>query len=258
MPIVRTKGFDPTETAGYGLLDEMSIAELRERLEYNRMLREQEVTAKREDNLRAKEEGVKKIMDEAAKIHEAREQRRLDNEMKREQKKREQEEREAKIKAAKDKGLVEVYEHISKKKRDKQAEEERLAKELKEIKLQRQYLNANAAMVEENRYRELEAGAERKVRNAQNEKLIDQCKLGSIKVKDETVRAHNARTTVMEKLEYDKGYAERLETQKRENEVIHKGVLEYKTEMHEKQKVFEAKAKVNKDKRNPFERKINE
>jgi hypothetical protein len=31
--------------------------------------------------------------------------------------------------------LVEVYEKISKKKKDKQAEEERLAKELKEIKL---------------------------------------------------------------------------------------------------------------------------
>lgn len=133
-----------------------------------------------------------------------------------------------------------------------------MAKELKEIKLQRQYLNANAAMVEENRYRELEAGQERKVRNSQNDKLVDQCKLGSIKVKDETVRALNARTTVMEKLEYDKGYSERLETQKRENEIIHKGVLEYKTEMHEKQRVFEAKSKVNKDKRNPFERKINE
>jgi hypothetical protein len=83
VPIVRTKGFDPTETAGYGLLDEMSIAELRERLEYNKMLREQEVTAKREDNLKAKEDGVKKIMDEAAKIHEAREFRRLENEAKR-------------------------------------------------------------------------------------------------------------------------------------------------------------------------------
>ena len=62
----------------------------------------------------------------------------------------------------------------------------------------------------------------------------------------------------MEKLEYDKGYSERLENQKRENEIIHKGVLEYKTEMHEKQRVYEAKIKVNKDKRNPFERKINE
>ena len=68
MPIVRTKGFDPTETGGYGLLDEMSIAELRERLEFNKMLRDQELTQKREDNLRTKEDGAKKLMDEASKI----------------------------------------------------------------------------------------------------------------------------------------------------------------------------------------------
>ena len=36
IPIVRTKGFDPTEAGGFGLLEEMSIAELRERLEFNK------------------------------------------------------------------------------------------------------------------------------------------------------------------------------------------------------------------------------
>ncbi len=62
----------------------------------------------------------------------------------------------------------------------------------------------------------------------------------------------------MEKLEYDKGYSERLATQKRENEVIHKGVLEYKSDLHERQTRFEEQAKVNKLKRNPFNAKINE
>jgi hypothetical protein len=162
------------------------------------------------------------------------------------------------MKAAREKGLVEAYDLISKKKKDKRAEEERLAKELKEIRLQRQYLNANAAMVEEMRYKELEAGAERKLRNAQNEKLVDQCKVGSIKVKDEAVRAKNARDSVLEKLEYDKGYQERLTTQKKENEVIHKGVLEYKSEMHQRQAEFEEEAKRAKAKRNPFNAKINE
>ena len=95
---------------------------------------------------------------------------------------------------------MEVYEKINKKKKDKKAEEDRLAKELKEIKLQRQYLNANKAMVEEKAWKELEAGAERKVRNAQNQRLIDQCKINEIKVKDETISATNAKNEVLEKL----------------------------------------------------------
>ena len=61
-----------------------------------------------------------------------------------------------------------AYENINKKKTDKRNEEERLAKELKEIKLQRQYLNANAAMVEEKAWKELEAGKERAIRDNQN------------------------------------------------------------------------------------------
>ena len=67
-------------------------------------------------------------------------------------------------------------------------------------------MNANAAMVEEKAWKELEAGAERQIRNNQNDKLIDQCKLNGITVKDQNVRATNMKNEVMDKLGYDKSF----------------------------------------------------
>ncbi len=44
---------------------------------------------------------------------------------------------------------MEVHEKIGDKKSKKRKEEERLAREFREVKLKRQYMNANAAIVEE-------------------------------------------------------------------------------------------------------------
>ena len=86
-------------------------------------------------------------------------------------------------------------------------------------------MNANAAMVEEKAWKELEAGAERQIRNNQNERLIDQCKLNGISVKDQTVRAANKKNEVLAKLEVDRQYQETLKTKKHENELLHKNTL---------------------------------
>jgi hypothetical protein len=47
-------------------------------------------------------------------------------------------------------------------------------------------------------------------------------------------------------------------TQKKENEVLHKKTLEYKQNMHEKQKTFEDNLKEMEMKRKPFNAKINQ
>lgn len=60
------------------------------------------------------------------------------------------------------------------------------------------------------------------------------------------------------KLEYDRGYQERLGTRKKENEVLHKNTLAYKSSMHAKQFGFEEDLKVSQKKRKPFDAKINE
>ena len=77
-------------------------------------------------------------------------------------------------------------------------------------------------------------------------------------MKDQTVRADNSKTSVLQKLEYDRGYTDRLNTRKRENEVLHKNTLEYKASQHEKQQVSEDALKDAQRKRNPFVAKVNE
>lgn len=96
IPIVRTKGFDPTEAGGYGLLEEMSIAELRERLEFNRRQQEQDTELKRQKNLERKDKEAEDLMSTASKIEEARQKRKEENDRRREEKKRAAEELEAK------------------------------------------------------------------------------------------------------------------------------------------------------------------
>lgn len=120
-----------------------------------------------------KDQEASELLDTASKIQEARNKRKAENDLRRKQKKEEQEAMEAKKQTIREQGLRDAYERISKKKKDKQDEDERLAKELKEIRLQRQYMNANAAMVEEKAWKELEAGAERQIRDQQNIRLID-------------------------------------------------------------------------------------
>ena len=54
---------------------------------------------------------------------------------------------------------------MSSKKQVKKEEDSRLAKEAKELKLQRQYLNSNASMLEYKAWQELEKGKEREIRD---------------------------------------------------------------------------------------------
>lgn len=59
-------------------------------------------------------------------------------------------------------------------------------------------------MVEEKAWKDLEAGAEREIRTDQNKGLIEQFKLNNIKVKDETIKAINAKKEVLSKIDFDK------------------------------------------------------
>lgn len=72
IPLVRSTGFDPTESAGHGLLGEMSIAELWEWLEYENIRWEVETDDKRAKILEDSEEHAEEIAWKAKRVHDAR------------------------------------------------------------------------------------------------------------------------------------------------------------------------------------------
>lgn len=64
----------------------MSIAELRERIEFNKRKLEQETEQKRQENLAKKDAAAEELLSTASKIQEARNKRKAENDSKREQK----------------------------------------------------------------------------------------------------------------------------------------------------------------------------
>ena len=255
-PIERKSGFDPTETAGHGLLEEMSLAELRERLEALKKEKTEEEDRVRQENIKKKENYTKMIMDKSEKIAVAREKKAKENEKIREDKKHKEDDEKRKQREIKEKGLCEVQEKIAEKKKEKRKEEERLAKELKEIRLQRQYLNENKAKIEEKAWKRLEMGAERKTRVTQNQKLVEQYAAETVKLQETKLKAKAAKDAVMTKVTKNAKYETEYEQKIKENEALHKQDLLAKAGAYQKQKQFETHLKTKTVNRNPYSMKV--
>ena len=74
----------------------MSIAELRERIEFNKRQLEQETEMKRQQNIARKDKEAEELLSTASKIEEARNKRKAENDQRRAEKKKQQEEMEEK------------------------------------------------------------------------------------------------------------------------------------------------------------------
>lgn len=140
LPMKRTKGFDPTETPGHGLLEEMSLAELRERLEMQKKFVQEFVEAKKEENRLRQAEKNEEFLGKANLVMNYRDQLRNEKEIERKNKKERKEKEEEMRKQIREKNLLEVKDKIEGKKNKLRKEEEILEKKIREIKLQRQYL----------------------------------------------------------------------------------------------------------------------
>ena len=193
LPIKRTTGFDPTETPGYGLLEEMSLVELRERLALQKRMRADEIKSKKEENKLRMQERADEIVNKAQIIQENRDRLRNMKEIERKAKKDAILAEKERIKAAREKSLFEVKQKIENKKQKLKKEDEIFQKKIREIKLQRQFLQLGRDAVEFKQFKQIEDGVERKINDRQNQDLIDQLALEKIKWVDVKIRHTDAK-----------------------------------------------------------------
>ena len=256
-PISRTKGFDPNEIMGFGLLEEMSLAQLRERLDKRKQEIENDINSRREDNIRAKELKAQDLSEKVNKITEHRNTRAKKHEEDKKKKQEEKEEKERIYQEVREKGLLNAYEKINAKKQARMIEQKKLEKELKEIKLKRQYLNANRALVEEKAWKEHEAGAEREAKNRQANSLIEQERIERIKLSEANLRTQAARELAKQKIGVIKGYEGSLGEAREENEFLQREDRRDKVAKYENQKTFETTHKQKMEERQPYAAKMN-
>mmetsp|Transcript_9347 Transcript_9347/g.13912 ORF Transcript_9347/g.13912 Transcript_9347/m.13912 type:complete len:470 (+) Transcript_9347:1264-2673(+) len=239
----KSKEFDPNEVVGHGLLEEMSLAQLKEKLEERKKLFQEEAEKKREENIRNKELKSQELMDKASRIASLREQQ---SRLKEEQRKKKQEQEDKKKQLQqeiREKGMLTAYERINAKKQARLKEQKKLQKELKEIRLKRQYLNANQALVEEKAWKEQEAGAEREAKQRQAQALVDQERAEKIKLSETNLRSKAAKELANSKKEVVQNFQKNLAEGHEENELLAREDRKDKQTKYNKQRQFEISQK---------------
>jgi len=189
--VLKAQLFDPSEPPRKGYMEEMSLAELRERLKMLEATNEKELEDKREKNLTRKDAKQSQLLEKAENLSKIRDQARqeaTDRAEKINAKKREENEQRERIR---EQCIIEASEKIRQKKNQKREEEARLRRELKEISIKRQFLQANAEMVESKAHGEQQKGLEREARDRQNNLLLEQKKKNDVKAKEQFIRREN-------------------------------------------------------------------
>ena len=238
LPIRRTTGFDPTETPGYGLLEEMSLVELRERLALQKRMHLDEIKSKKEENKLRMQERADELVNKAQIIQENRDRLRNMKEIERKAKKDAIIAEKARIKAQREKSLFEVKQKIENKKQKLKREDEIFQKKIREIKLQRQFLQLGRDAVEFKQFKQIEDGVERKINDRQNQDLIDQLALEKIKWVDFKMRHTDAKKINKDLKDMLNNYNNAYELSGTLNQMIHDEDKMYKKAVYDRERAL--------------------
>ena len=252
VPKQRVKMFDPTESSGVGLLEEMSLVELKERLELNKARYEEEEEERRRLILRRKRE---KEVDLRARVKNISRIRNAASAANREARARRKKAEADKLEAERQeraRGNLEVANRIIAKKRARRKEEEQLAAEAERIAKQRMFLGAAKAAIEERHFEQQMLGAERQVMKRQADAQQAAKTVEEIKHIEKNARRIRQRAAAKQKKESEVAAARSLDAARRRMYAGYVETMNEKKEIVRAEKTRHMETIRIRDKLNPY------
>jgi len=256
--VVRPVPFDPSEPPRHGVLEEMSYAELQERLTMERARREREVEVRRQNIIEDRNQKVEDLATRAEQCAKIRDMAREESEARREkllQRKAKVEVEKQKVREA---SVLAAQEKIAAKKRERRNEELRLRRELKQINTKRQFLQANAEMVEKKAYEEQQTGLQREARTKQEDAIRVEKRHEEIARTEAKLRRLNRKNEYVEHKEVQEAFDKHMEIARVDDEMFTAEVRSANKTARELQRRTEAKLLYTQRRDKPYATKIND
>ena len=140
------------------------------------------------------------------------------------------------LKKIREKSLFELENKILEKKNQLRKEDEMFQKKIREIALQRQFLQLGQAAVEEKKFKQIEDGLERKINNQQNQNLIDQELKETVNYNDIKLRYLSAKKEMQKEKNLLYNYLNNYNNAKDLNDLVFDEDKIYKKAVHDKER----------------------
>lgn len=195
--------FDPTATMQLGLLDEMSLSELRERLEVRKAEQLAWEASRREDILSDKTEKRELLEEKAKGLARARHAAASASAVQREWRKAAERAKQQEEEAKRREGNLKLAEKLQQHRLASEAQTATLKAEADEISKKRLFLGAAKNLLEESHFDQLEQGAEREARERQSTMQVTATTDERVKRLERELREKNARVAKESKARED-------------------------------------------------------
>lgn len=211
--------FDPTETAQLGLLEEMSLAELKERLHVRKAQQAAWEEARREDILSCRQEKETLLLDKAKNLSRLRHAAATATASQRSKKKALDAAKKQQEAETRREGNLKLAQKLTEQRHAREQQTARLKQEADEIAKKRMFLGAAKNVLEENHFGQLKSGFEREARERQVKFQADAATTERVREQETAMRAEFAHAQALKKRSEDAAKAQLVERARRDARV---------------------------------------